>query len=101
MIPSWWRTLWKFAKGSSKSTRRSRRGGARRRPTYQPWVEGFEERLVPSTFLSLLDTTGARGAIVNVPLSVANLQPDSGSGGNGGFGGGDIVLFYDTSVFTV
>jgi hypothetical protein len=95
MFPSWWRSLTKLANQNGKAKRRGRKQRGRPRPTCRPTVEQFEDRLVPTT-LSLGFPNGANGVRGGDVLTAINNGPLSS-----GLSGGDFVLYYDSSLFTV
>ena len=93
MFPSWWRSLVNLTNENGKQTRRGRKSRSRRRQSYRPEVERFEDRLVPTTLSIPTNLTGARGGVVSVPIKVDTL--------GSGLDGGNFVIYYDQSVLSV
>ncbi len=93
MFPSWWRNLVNLTNGNGKRTRRNRKSSARRRHSYQPEVERFEDRLVPTTLSIPTNLPAVRGGVVTVPINVDSLPQ--------GLGGGNFVVYYNPALFTV
>jgi hypothetical protein len=98
MIPSWLRNLARTATG--KVSGRGRRRGQRPRPSWRPVFEQFEDRLVPTQMSIPTNLSAVQGAVVSVPINVDTLN-DGAFFGNTGLGGGDFMVYYNPSVFSV
>ncbi len=71
----------------------------RGRPRCRPTVEELENRVVPTALTLPASLSVVRGAVVTVPIMVNTLDDPANS--NLGLSGGDFVVFFNPSVFTV
>ncbi len=99
MISSWWRNLRKWLGGDRQAVGRRGKGRAGRHSKCRPMLEEFEDRIVPTALSMPTNLTASRGSIVSVPIDVDTLNGPANA--NSGLSGGDFVVFYDTSAFSV
>ena len=98
MFPSWWRSLVKLVNRNGKQPRRGRRKTTKVKPSWRPFVEIFEERLVPTTISIPTTLAGPQSNNVLVPIDVDTLN---GGVGHTGLSLGSLVVFYDKSEFSI
>src|SRR5262245_55926343 len=74
VLPSWWRRFVNLVNDKQVPSRRGRKQRRRSGFHYQPRVEQFEDRIVPTTLSIPTNLVATQGGVIQVPINVDTLN---------------------------